>query len=236
MANSVAEAPTAFFRENGYILLANFVSEVDCASLIDAIESYRRTKDIITVERSSFIETKRFMTLNGTDVEAHVPYANHLYGLVNDTINSLTSKQYVQLENRSIGLSINIVPAGGVFSWHYDRNEITAVLYLNEVEGGEMELYPRYRLLTKGRHGGVGKWIQRVPDALIRPAAVRELSGRTKVVVPPRPGTLLIMEASRCLHRVGPVISGARYSVQFAYDQENVSFDERATKDYYGYR
>lgn len=236
MSNESSKTYAGFFRENGYVLLSDFLPASDCAALVEAIEQYRKTKEIIKVDRESLIETKHFLTLNGSDVETYVPDAERLYRRVNQVVNSIASKEYVRLGNKAIGLSINIVPSGGVFSWHYDRNEITAVLYLNEVAGGDMELYPRYRLLMKRRSKGLGKWLQRVPDAIMRPSLVRRLSMRSKVAVSPKPGTLLIMEAIRCLHRVRPVVAGQRYSVQFAYDAENVSFDESSTKDYYGYK
>jgi hypothetical protein len=43
----------------------------------------------------------------------------------------------------------NITPPGGEYRWHYDRNAATAILYLNEVPGGETEMFPNYRLVFR---------------------------------------------------------------------------------------
>ncbi|HET8840930.1 MAG TPA: hypothetical protein VFN35_05650 [Ktedonobacteraceae bacterium] len=38
----------------------------------------------------------------------------------------------------------NIMLAGGEYRWHYDQNTITALLYPNKGDGGEIEFYPNY--------------------------------------------------------------------------------------------
>jgi len=77
-----------------------------------------------------------------------------LYAKVNEVINRISGKEYAALENKKIGLSINVTPAGGTFSWHHDRHEITAIFYLNEFEGGgELEFFPNNRLLLKKQTG-----------------------------------------------------------------------------------
>lgn len=40
-------------------------------------------------------------------------------------------------------------PPGGEYRWHYDRNAVTAILYLNEVPGGETEIFPNFRLVFR---------------------------------------------------------------------------------------
>ena len=90
----------------------------------------------------------------GEDIEENVPAAASLYAKVNEVINRISGKEYAPLENKQIGLSINVTRAGGAFSWRHDRHEITAILYLNEVEGGgELEFCPNNRLLLKNKQG-----------------------------------------------------------------------------------
>ncbi len=42
----------------------------------------------------------------------------------------------------------------------YDRNAVTAILYLNTVSGGETEMYPEYRIhLGKRKGARFQKWL-----------------------------------------------------------------------------
>ena len=50
--------------------------------------------------------------------------------------------QYIQ-----VGCNINITEKGGICPWHYDRNAITALLYLSKVDGRKIDFYPNYRII-----------------------------------------------------------------------------------------
>lgn len=176
------------------------------------------------------------MTLNGQDIENDVPTVNDLYTPLNTVVNVITGKEFAPQANKSIGLSINVIPPGGQFCFHHDRTEITAILYLNEIDGGEMELYPRYRIRLKQSQVGIKKWLQLLFDLCVRQKPLRALFGRQEMVIP-KPGKILIMEASKCLHRVCPVVGNReRYSAQLAYDLPGTVFTKELTKDYYGYQ
>src|SRR5215204_708939 len=164
-----------FFKEHGYAFIKDYLSPDDCRVILDSIQEFRRTRSLIEVNRSSIIELKHFLTINGNDVEEHIDRGKDLYLDVNQFINKTSQIEYVPVDSKEIGLSINITPPGGQFSWHYDRNEVTVVLYLNGVDGGEMEFYPRYRFLLKNRHRGIRKWTQRIFDATIRPKVMRNI-------------------------------------------------------------
>jgi hypothetical protein len=231
------DTATSALREQGYTLIEQFLPDTQCQEILQSIEDYRKDKALINVDQASLIRGRnRFLTLNGQDIDDNLPAITELYARVNEVVVAVTGETYLPLNNRAIGLSINVTPPGGQFSWHYDRNEITAVLYLNEVEEGQLELYPNYRFLLKDRHQGMKKWLQRALDALLRPGLVRDLLGH-KVVVTPRVGSLCIMAASRCLHRVRPVIGTRdRVSVLLAYDVSGKAFTKENTRDYYGYK
>src|SRR5215469_10664957 len=157
----------AFFREHKYVVIGDFLSAPECRDLLQAIDRCKETVDLIKVNQSSVTSRKNFLTFNGEDVEDNIPTANTLYVRVNEVVNQLSGQDYAPLENKQIGLSINVTPAGGTFSWHHDRHEITAILYLNDVErGGELEFFPDNRLLLKNSRGRVKKWLQLGFDAL----------------------------------------------------------------------
>src|SRR5215469_11679136 len=190
----------AFFREHKYVVIGDFLSAPECRELLQAIDRCKQTVDLIKVNQSSVTSRKNFLTFNGEDVEENIPAATKLYVRVNEVVNQLSGKDYAALENKQIGLSINVTPSGGTFSWHHDRHEITGILYLNEVEsGGELEFFPNNRFLLKNNRGPVRKWLQLGFDAL---ALGRSLMTRRKVIVTPKPGVLFIMIGTRCTHRV----------------------------------
>ncbi len=136
------------------------------------------------------------------------------------------------LEDRSVGISVNLTDKGGKFQPPYDRNIITAVLYLNDnYKGGEMVLYPRIRWWLGRQVSQHLRLTQIVLDRIVRSKWYLALF-TDKIKVKPKAGDLLVFEGVRTLHTVLPVKSGeVRVSVQFAYDLENASFD---TSDYYG--
>ena len=223
-----------FFSKHQYLLLHDFLPAAECRKILDAVERCRKASSLINVNQNSVTSRKKFLTFNGEDIEENVPAAASLYAKVNEVINRISGKEYAALENKKIGLSINVTPAGGTFSWHHDRHEITAILYLNEVEGGgELEFFPNNRLLLKNKQG-LRKWLQLGCDAV---GLVVSMAVRTKVRVTPKPGLMCVMVGTRCTHRVRPVIGDRdRVCVIFAYDAPGKDFSRELTADYYGYK
>jgi hypothetical protein len=225
----------AFFREHKYAVIDDFLPALECRELLHAIDQCKNTIGLINVKQASVTSRKRFLTLNGEDVEQNIPTANQLYARINELVNQLSGNHYAALENKQIGLSINVTPSGGTFSWHHDRHEITAILYLNEVEsGGELEFFPNNRILLKNNREGIKKWIQLGIDGLV--LVVSKMT-RRKVTVTPKPGVLCIMVGTRCTHRVRSVIGDReRVCMIFAYDVPGKDFSRELTTDYYGYK
>ena len=224
-----------FFREHKYAVIGDFLSAPECRELLRAVDQCKETVDLISVNQLSVTSKKKFLTFNGMDLEENIPAATKLYVRVNEVVNQLSVKDYVPLENRQIGLSVNVTPSGGTFSWHHDRHEITAILYLNEVEsGGELESFPNNRILLKNNRGPVRKWLQLGFDAL---ALARSLMTQRKVIVTPKPGVLCIMVGTRCTHRVRSVKGNReRVCMIFAYDVPGKDFSKELTMDYFGYK
>jgi len=225
----------AFFREHKYVVIDDFASAPECRELLHAIDRCKNTIGLIKVSQTSVTSRKRFLTINGEDVEENIPAAGRLYAKVNELVNRLSGTDYAALENKQIGLSINVTPAGGTFSWHHDRHEITAILYLNELDGGgELEFFPNNRVLLKNNREGIRKWLQLGFDAL---GLAASLMTRRKVIVTPKPGVLCIMIGTKCTHRVRSVIGDReRVCVIFAYDVPGKDFSREVTGDYYGYK
>jgi hypothetical protein len=225
----------SFFRKHKYIVLDDFLPVPACQDLRDAVDRSQTAVELIKVSQFSVTSRKRFLTLNGADIDQHVPDASKLYAKVNEIVNELSGLNYAALDNKQIGLSINVTPPGGTFSWHHDRHEITAILYLNDVEsGGELEFYANKRILLKRNREGIRKWLQLGCDAVVLAVC---MATQRKVIVSPKPGRLCIMVGTRCTHRVRPVRGGRdRVCIIFAYDVPGKDFSKEVTGDYYGYK
>ena len=223
----------ARYRETGFAFQPAFVSRDECEEIVAVVEKHR--EKMINVEIDTLIAKFRFFTVNSEELEELVPAVQRLERELCAVASQLEGRPLVPLDNKRIGLSLNLMPASGKLSWHYDRNLVTAVVYLNEVEGGEFEVYPRYRVRLPNNHRGPRKLVQRVFDAAMRPRAVRNILGR-KLTVPPTVGGIAFMD-STCLHQVAPVRGTvSRASIIFCYDEQGKVFSKDRTQNYYGYR
>ena len=130
-----------------------------------------------------------------------------------------------------MGANVNITPPGGEYRWHYDRNAVTAIVYLNEVPGGETELYPNFRLRLKQRYSRLQRWL----DRLLQVGLVRRVFGKL-VMVAPRRGSLVLMAGNMCLHSVRPVGGDEdRINLILAYDEPGAQFAIEENLDTYLY-
>lgn len=176
----------------------------------------------------------RYSVINGDQIQMHLPEIWKLYhGPVHQLVNSLDGGQLKPLTNLRAGININIMrPGRSEYRWHYDRSRTTAILYLNEVEGGEVEMYPNYRILLNNRYR---QRAQRYLDRLLHLRLIRALFGKRKVVEP-RQGRLVIMRGDRCWHSVRAVQGGVeRINIISAYDVAGADFPADGELDRYLY-
>jgi len=225
------------FERQGFLMIDSFLDAKECAGIVEIVESLQRAERLIDVDRVGRSSVIRFATVNGEDLEQAIPRVSQLYQEINDMVNSLVDAEIAPMANRAIGVSVNATPPGGQFAFHYDRNAITAVIYMNEVEsGGEMEFYPRQRILLKNRTGAVTRRVQTALDIMTKSKLAKRWSGQKQTVMP-KVGRLLIFHGNRCLHGVRPVTGECpRYSLQLAYDSPALGFSRTETNDYYGYK
>ncbi|NES20568.1 MAG: 2OG-Fe(II) oxygenase [Symploca sp. SIO3E6] len=213
------------FKVEGYFLQENFLSSQECENLLKSISDYRQQFFIPKVYRNVKPIPLSYSVIDGKAVNTHLPEIQKLYETVNQVINNLTSQQFFPLKDVQVECNVNITEQGGTYRWHYDRNAVTALLYLNEVEGGEIEFYPNYRIiLPKAKFSKFQSFLDQIQQFNL----VRSTLGK-RIVVKPQPGLVLIMCGDRCLHSVRPVTeAGDRVSIVMAYDLPNASF---AVKD-----
>lgn len=220
------------FIAAGYTVLNNFITAAECERYISRIVEFRTGHKVTEINRASRERSLRYSVINGLQIAEHLPEIHKLYLELLPDISRMTGLPLAPLENKQVGVNINITRPGGEYRWHYDRNRITAILYLNSVDGGETECYPNYRLLLNRFRYSV---LQHRLDQLLLQKTARRLFGR-RVLLKPRPGSLLLMRADRCLHSVRPVRGSTdRINIIMAYDLPDADFEVEKMLDSYLY-
>lgn len=221
------------FDKQGYCLVKQFLSESECERLLSLIAEFRKKHAVQEIYRYDRKRPLRYSVIDGGDIRRNLPEIVSLYEKVTRLVNQLGQRELTPLADERVTLNINITSKGGSYRWHYDRNAVTALLYLNSVAGGETECYPNYRLLL--RNARFSK-IQRLLDQILLNSWVRRFFGKL-LTVSPCPGELFVMRGNRCLHSVRPVAGEEeRIAVVMSYDQPGATFAVADQLDAYLYR
>jgi hypothetical protein len=219
-------------ERDGFLIIDRFLSDDQCSDILGMITAYRGAHEVPLVFRESGKRPLNYRVIDGHAIRAHLPSIDALLGRVNSVINDLVNEEVVPLADTRVACNVNITEPGGTYRWHYDRNAITALLYLNSVEGGETEMYPNYRFRVGS---DLFSRKQRFADALFRSAIVKAVLG-TKVVCEPVAGRLLIMKGNTCLHSVRPVSGRSeRINVVLSYDRPGTEYAVAGILDSYLY-
>lgn len=136
---------------------------------------------------------------------------------------ALGEKRFHRYADPLADVIVNLAEAGGGFPWHFDTNNYTVTLAIQNAErGGDFQYSPRLRTPTDENYAGVEAVLD--GDASL----IRTLDLR--------PGDLQIFKGRYSLHRVAP-LSGhvRRYVAIFSYVEEQgmVGSPER-TRQLYG--
>ena len=216
----------------GLQISQNFLSPAECHAIIASIDEYRSQYEVPLIERPGRGRPLKYRVINGEEIQSRLPAIQKLYESVLPVVRREINQNVVPLSNRIVRVNINITPAGGSYRWHYDRNAVTAVLYLNEVEAGEIEAYPNYRLFLPGARASQ---MQGYLDRLLQLDIVLRSFGQ-KNTIAPRSGLLVIMRGDRCLHSVRPVSgNGERICVVMSFDFPDAAFPQELALDSYLY-
>lgn len=183
-------------------MVPDYLPRAGAAALLTAVARVRATVDLPVVARATGDRALRYQVIDGPTIKTHLPELVLLYQQVHGDLEASFRRPLVPLSDEYAALNVNITPPGGSYRWHYDRNPVTAVLYLNEVTGGEMELCPRYRI--GGRLQAIPR-LQQALDAGLAARPVRSLFGRAQLIEPTA-GTLVMMRGDRSLHSVRRVL------------------------------
>jgi len=218
----------------GYVVTEAYLPPEECERLLGAIDEYRTGRELPEIHRENRGRALHYSVIDGHQIRDDLPDIWALYtGPVRELMSELGGEAMHPLSNVRAGVNVNIMPPGeSEYRWHYDRTPVTAILYLNEVEGGETELFPGLRILLSGR-----RWsrAQRVFDYAVGRNPMRSMRSK-KVAVSPKAGRLVAMAGNRTWHSVCGV-GGAhdRINIILAYDREGATFPEEDGLDAYLY-
>ena len=213
-------------------VIDSYLPPAECRDLLATIDRFRAEHELPLIHREERDRSLRYFVMDGHAIRRSCPALVGLYARVAETARQTTGLDLVPMRNETANLNVNITPRGGEYRWHYDRNAVTALLYLNSVEGGQIEVYPNYRIY-------LGRWSttrwQRLLDRFLRLAAVRRVVGKP-AVISPRPGLLVIMRGDRTLHSVRAVAgSQERICVVMSFDDPRTAGAQAKDLDGYLY-
>jgi hypothetical protein len=219
---------TDFWKE-GVAIQPNFLSAAECERHCQSVLALDRAVGLPLIERQVRERSLRYKVVDGRIIAEAIPEIDDLSNRVQAAIDHTCGPGLTPMEDAVAARNINVTPPGGEYRWHYDRNAVTAIIYLNEVPGGETEIFPNFRLLFRG---GRQQRLQQHLDSLIRLRAVRRLFGHQRLVEPHQ-GTLLIMRGKTTLHSVRAVLGTEdRISVVLSYDFPGQDLQRNALNDY----
>jgi 2OG-Fe(II) oxygenase superfamily len=222
------------FQKQGYAVQDQFFSVAQCNHFLEMITQFRQGQGQVLPEIHRKVRGRslRYKVIDGEKIEQHLPKIAQLYRQINELVREISNQDLVPLDNKKVGVNVNITERGGTYQWHYDRNAVTVLLYLNEVTGGELEFYPNYRIFLKNKGPN---FLQQCLDNLLRVGVVRDLFGK-KVTVKPAPGRLVVMKGNRSLHSVRAVEDDKeRLNIVLAYDIPHATFHAEKQLDAYLY-
>jgi len=230
------ETQRAEFNMKGYVVIDDFLSSSEIRQILDSIEAYQAAgREVVQVDQKSLIRTQIFKTIVGDDCEQHIALFRDLWrNRILELSKQLAGAHLLPLNDSAIGLNCNITERSGVLSFHYDRNEVTGVLYIQECRGGALECYPHFRFLLQNRYRWHMKQLQRILDVLWRTPVALWLAKNRRELILPKAGRLVLMRGPLALHRVQAVEEGTnRIAGVFCYDGPNVKWEKWNSKDNY---
>ncbi len=218
----------------GCQIVDGYFDSKNCISLLREIAEYRKSNSLLEIHRPMKARALRYKVIDGITIKDNFP---SIWNSYSQSILQLVREQSgIDLEimgNQKVGVNINIMaPQLSSYRWHYDRNKVTAILYLNTVEGGETVLFPNYRILLNGKKM---TGIQRILDSAIQIPVIRSIFSE-RTIVEPQAGRLVIMNGKRCWHSVRPLQGEEeRINIIFAYDTKDGAEGNNNNLDSYLY-
>jgi hypothetical protein len=194
------------------VIRDGFISTTACRATLEVINDFRRQVSLPIITRPSAPRPLCYSVIDGYQILASLPQIRRLHEKTTSVIKQMFGDRVEPLADEQVACNINITHPGGSYRYHYDRNAVTAILYLNETSGGETECYPNHRLQVRSTE------LQRRIDRVFTNEAFRWIFAK-QVLVRPKIGRLLIMRGNLCLHSVREVSGSThRINIVMSYD------------------
>lgn len=132
-------------ERDGVEVIEEYLPPATCDEVLAVVRSYAAAHALPLIVRKDGDRALRYRVIDGNAIHASLPVLTKLY----DDVRRLVQQRDPCLEpvaNRMARMNVNLTPFGGEYRWHYDRNAVTAILFLNAVDGGETEMYPNFRI------------------------------------------------------------------------------------------
>ena len=126
--------------KGGVQVVENFLAPSRCDELLEQVEKYRAHRELPLIVRRETDRSLYYRVIDGDQVCRFLPQVIQLYSETTHFARQICGLDLAPLENRAASVNINITPVGGEYRWHYDRNAVTGILYLNQVSGGETDV------------------------------------------------------------------------------------------------
>jgi hypothetical protein len=195
-----------------------FISTTTCGAMLEVINDFRQQVRLPIITRPSVPRPLCYSVIDGHQILASLPQIRGLHEKTTRLIKRMFGDRVEPLADEQVACNINITHPGGSYRYHYDRNAVTAILYLNETNGGETECYPNHRLQVRSTG------LQRGIDRVFTNEVFRWIFAK-QVLVRPKIGRLLIMRGNRCLHSVREVSGSThRINIVMAYDVKGAQY------------
>lgn len=220
------------FNVNGVAILRQYISDSQVDALLRSIQKYRIKHDVVAVKRFFEGRSLDYKVIDGVEIENHLPELLTLRDDILKTVIEITGSKLEPIHSRRVATNVNITSQNGEYRWHYDRNDISAILYLNSVKGGEVEVYPNYRIFL-GRQRNT--WLQEKFDRLLQKQFFKNIFGKHQILKT-EAGMLLIFRGLTTLHSVCPVTGDQeRICIVFAFDEPGHDSRQMEALDQYLY-
>lgn len=218
------------FWHDGLAVVPRFLVPAEVAVVLEAIYAYRRDHQLPIVARPQPGRFLRYQVIDGHHFVEAVPDPTDIVARVHAEVDRICGPPLTLIDDVRAACNVNITPPEGQYPWHYDRNQVTALVYLNRVQGGETEFHRNYRLVAPE---GTPQ-LQSVFDSVLRSRAARALRGHPQTVTPDA-GTLVVLRGDRTLHSVRPVAGDDdRINLVIAFDRPD-THHHRAALDHFLY-
>ena len=195
-----------------------FISTSACRDALVVIDEFREHVSLPVITRPSVPRPLCYSVIDGYQILESLPEIQRLHQKTTRLIKRMFGDSIEPLTDQQVACNINITHPGGSYRYHYDRNAVTAILYLNETNGGETECYPDHRLQVRSTD------LQRAIDRVFTTEIFRWVFAR-QVLVRPKSGRLLVMRGNRCLHSVREVSgSTRRINIVMSYDVKGAHY------------